>query len=237
MNIAIVLAGGVGSRTGFKRPKQFIDICGKPLIIYTIENFENQEEIDAIAIVCKEGWKEELTSYLQQYGIDKVKWIIEGGDTRQESVYNAIMFLKDKCKGEDIVLIHDGARLFLSKEIIKNNIYGAKKHGAVNTVIPCTDTIVESLNKETISSVPNRNNLYAAQTPQSFKYDLIFEAHRKAMESEIKDCSDDCQLILKMGKDVQLVEGNKKNFKVTTLEDFELAEALITINKNEYCKK
>lgn len=140
MNIGVILAGGSGTRMGSDIPKQFIEIYGKPLIIHTIESFDLNSEIDAIAVVCKDQWKEDLSIWIRQFGINKVKWIISGGNTRQESTYKAIKRLEDVCKEDDILIIHDAARPLISQRIINDNIIGAKEYGAVDTVIPSADT-------------------------------------------------------------------------------------------------
>ena len=168
MNIGVILAGGSGTRMGSDIPKQFIDIYGKPLIIHTLESFDLNSEIDSIAVVCKDEWKEDLNIWIRQFGVNKVKWIISGGNTRQESTYRAIKALEDVCTDEDILIIHDAARPLISQRIINDNIVGAKEYGAVDTVIPSADTIIRSTNDSTIDSVPVRIELYLGQTQQTF---------------------------------------------------------------------
>jgi len=233
MNIAVILAGGSGTRMGSDVPKQFIDIYGKPLIVHTIEAFDINPRIDYIAVLCKEDWKEDLMIWIRKYGLSKVKWIIDGGDTRQESVYNGINHLKDFCKDEDILVIHDAARPLISQRIIDENIDFTIKHKAVDTVIPSTDTIIKSLDGEVIESVPVRKELYLGQTPQSFSYGLIKAAHEEALKQNILNATDDCQLVLKLGTDVHLVAGDKLNFKVTTFEDLLLLKSIIKLGKLE----
>ena len=234
MNIAVILAGGSGTRIGaIDTPKQFIDIYGKPLIVHTIESFDVNPNIDYILVACKEEWIEDLTIWTRQYGLNKVKWIINGGSTRQESVLNSIKKLKDECSEDDVLVIHDAARPLISQRIINENIEGAKKYGAVDTVIPTTDTIIKSVDSITINSVPIRKELYLGQTPQSFKYSIISEAHERALKDSTLDATDDCQLVLKQGKEVYLVEGDKLNFKVTTFEDLMILKAVIKMGKLE----
>lgn len=234
MNIGVILAGGSGSRMGIvDKPKQFIDIYGKPIIIHTLETFDGHPEIDAIAVVCLDEWIDELKIMLRKYEISKVKWIVEGGKTRQESIYNVLDKLKEECKSEDILIIHDSVRPLVSHKIISNNIQGAIKFEAVDTVIPSVDTIVKSIDEETINEIPNRSQLYMGQTPQSFKYSLIKEAHDKAIESNQMDSTDDCQLVLKLGRKVHLVEGEKLNFKVTSFDDLLLLKAIVKLGKTE----
>ena len=233
MNIAIILAGGSGTRMGSDIPKQFIDIYGKPLIIHTLESFDINTNIDLIAVVCKEDWKEDLKIWTRKFGINKVQWIVDGGDTRQESIYKSLMTIGKECGEDDIVVIHDSARPLISQRIINENIEGAKEFGAVDTVIPSADTIVKSIDENTIDSVPLRKELYLGQTPQSFKYSMILDAHNKAIENNNLEATDDCQLVLALKKDVHLVRGDKLNFKITTFEDLLLLKAVIKLGKTE----
>lgn len=233
MNIAIILAGGSGSRMGSDIPKQFMDIYGKPLIIHTLENFDINPNIDYITVVCKEDWCEDLRIWIRKYGINKAKWIVEGGKTRQESIYNALKKIETECSENDIVVIHDAARPLISQRIIDDNIEGAKKYGAVDTVIPTSDTIVNSKDGEMINSVPIRKELYLGQTPQSFSYRLIKQAHEIALDNDRFDATDDCQLIIGMNENVHLIKGDKLNFKITTFEDMLLLKAVIKLGKLE----
>lgn len=234
MNIGVILAGGTGSRMGIvDKPKQFIDIYGKPITIHTLETFDSHPEIDAIAIVCLEEWMDDLKILLRKYEIGKAKWIVRGGSTRQESIYNVIEELSRECSEDDILVIHDSVRPLVSHKIISNNIIGAEKYGAVDTVVPSADTIVKSIDGNTINEVPNRSQLYIGQTPQSFKLSLIKEAHDKAIEANVLDSTDDCQLILRLGEEVHLVEGEKLNFKVTSFDDLLLLKAIVKLGNTE----
>jgi len=234
MNIAVILAGGTGSRMGIvDKPKQFIDIYGKPIIVYTLETFDNHPEIDSIAVVCLKEWVDDLKILLRKYEINKVRWIVDGGQTRQESIYNAINALSNECKDDDILIIHDSVRPLVSHKIISNNISKAKEFGAVDTVVPSADTIVRSIDESTIEEVPTRSELYIGQTPQSFKYSLIKEAHENAIKNNNLNSTDDCQLVLGIGQKVHLVMGEKLNFKITSFDDLLLLKAIIKLGKTE----
>lgn len=234
MNIAIILAGGKGTRMGLvDQPKQFIDIYGKPIVVHTIEKFEINEEIDAIVVVCLKEWLEEFKIWTRKYELNKVKWIVEGGETRQESVKNGLKVIYNECQEDDIVVIHDAARPLVSDRIICENIQGAKKFGSVDTVIPTADTIIRSKNQETIFDVPLRKELFLGQTPQSFKYSIIKEAHDYAERYKLENSTDDCQLALKAGHKVHLVMGDKLNFKITTMEDLLILKSIIKMSKLE----
>lgn len=234
MNIGIILAGGIGSRMGIvDKPKQFIDIYGKPIIVYTLEAFDNHPEIDYIGVVCLDEWMDDLKILLRKYEINKVKWLIKGGMSRQESVYNAIITISKDVNDDDILVIHDSVRPLVSHKIISNNISSAKQFGATDTVIPSTDTIIKSLDGLQIHEVPNRSELYIGQTPQSFKFELIKRAHETAIESNKLNSTDDCQLVLDLGEKVKLVMGDKLNFKITSFDDLLLLKAIIKLGKTE----
>lgn len=228
MNIGLILAGGSGTRMGSNLPKQFMEVHEKPLIIYTIEAFNNNPNIEYIAIICKADYKEKLDLWVKKFEMTKVKWVIDGGDTRQSSVECGLKILDNVCSEDDIIVIHDGARPLISQKIISDNIEAAIKYNATNTVIPSADTIIVSKDGQGIDEVPPRNELYLCQTPQSFKFGLIKKAHENAKVNNIKTVTDDCQLVLKLGEKVHLVNGDKFNFKVTTAEDFSILRALTT---------
>ena len=234
MNIAIILAGGKGTRMGIvDQPKQFIDIYGKPIVVHTIEAFDIHEQIDAIAVVCLKEWHEDIKIWTRKFELNKVKWIVDGGATRQESVLAGLKAIEEDVKSDDIVVIHDAARPLISHRIIVNNIEGAKEYGAVDTVIPATDTIIQSKDDSTISAIPVRKELYLGQTPQSFKYSIIMDAHKSAAKSKLQDSTDDCRVVLNYGEKVHLVSGDKLNFKITTMEDLLLLKSIIKMSKLE----
>lgn len=228
MNIGVILAGGIGSRMGMKdMPKQFIDVYGKPILVHTLEKFDNNVNIDKVCVVCVREYIEDVKILVRKFEINKVDLIVEGGNTRQESVSNALKALNDVCDDGDIVVIHDSVRPLITSRIIDDNIICAKEYGAVDTVIPASDTIVKSINNIDIDSIPIRKELYLGQTPQSFKFGLIKKAHENAKLNNIKDSTDDCQLVLKMNRKVNLVEGDKMNFKITSAEDLTLLKAIV----------
>ena len=235
MNIALILAAGTGSRMGnADKPKQFLPIYGKPLMIHTIEAFEMHDDIEKIVVVTSEGYEDQVKVWCKQYDLGKVKAVVHGSDSRQGSVYNGLQALRELgVKDDDIIVIHDAARPLISQNIITNNIEACKKYDAVDTVIKATDTIVASSDNERITNIPNRSELYQGQTPQTFKFALICEAHEKAKSGQIPNVTDDTKLVISMGKDVHLVEGSKQNFKITTFDDLMMLKALLKIGKTE----
>lgn len=235
MNIALILAAGSGTRMGNTAiPKQFLNIYNKPLIVHTIEAFEMHDEIDMILIVTNDSYIDQVKVWCKQYDLGKVKYIVAGGSSRQESVYNGIKHLESVgVKNDDIVLIHDAARPLISQTIIANNINACQEFGAVDTVIPSSDTIIRSLDKETILEIQKRSEQYQGQTPQTFTFEIIKSAHDYAKSTNNTETTDDCRLVINMGKTVHLVTGSKLNFKITTFDDLMMLKALLKIGKSE----
>ncbi|WP_066871172.1 2-C-methyl-D-erythritol 4-phosphate cytidylyltransferase [Clostridium mediterraneense] len=224
--IAIILAGGKGKRMGAPVSKQFIEIDDKPVIYYTIKKFEEVEEIDEIILVLPKDEIDYFKFNIQNRFNFNISRIIEGGAERQDSVYNALRSVEDA----DIVLIHDGARAFVTNEIIKNGIRYAKEYGAAAPGVMPKDTIKvkdkDSFSKDT----PIRERLVAVQTPQCFKYSLIKECHEN-VKREKKIVTDDTMVVEQYGHNVYLYEGDYKNIKITTKEDLILAKAFVKEQK------
>ena len=233
MNIAFILAAVSGTRMGnTNKPKQFLSIYNKPLIVHTIEAFEMHDDIDMILIVTNDTYIDDVKIWCKQYDLTKVQYIVAGGSSRQESVYNGLKKLeKIGISDEDIILIHDAARPLISQTIITDNIEACKKYQAVDTVIPSSDTIIRSVDKETICEIQKRSEQYQGQTPQSFTFKVINDAHEYAKSINNTETTDDCRLVLNMGKDVHLVNGSKLNFKITTFDDLMMLKALLKIGK------
>jgi 2-C-methyl-D-erythritol 4-phosphate cytidylyltransferase len=231
MNIAVVLAGGSGSRMGMvDRPKQFIEIYGKPVIIHTLEAFEINEKIDAICVVCIKEWQDDLSVWLKEYDIRKVHWIADAGSSRQMSSLNALNAIKDECKADDYVIIHDAARPLVSQKIINENIVKVQEYGACDTVIPAHDTVIRSVDGSTLESIPARKELYMGQTPQSFKYSIVrkaYDDYYALPENERPEMTDDCGLVLNSGVKIGIAMGDKLNMKITTMEDLLLVKSIV----------
>ena len=235
MNIAVIFAGGVGSRMNSKeKPKQFLEMYNKPIIIHTIEYFENHPMIDAIAVVCVEDWIPYFEKLLFKFRIEKVKKVVPGGETGQLSIYNGLCAAKEIAGDEkSVVLIHDGVRPLINEQIITDNIESVKKNGSAITTAVVKETIlVVNEGTSTIDYVPSRKNSRVARAPQSFWLDEILEAHNKALADGIKDCIDSCTMMQQYGHDLFLVDGPGENIKITTTEDFYTMRAILEAKEN-----
>lgn len=222
---AILLIGGTGQRFGSEIPKQFHRLAGKKVYLHTLEAFLAANLFEEIILVCPTTWIEQVKKEMAAYSFTKIK-VIQGGATRQES---SLMGLQACGEDTQIVVIHDGVRPFVSRTILKENVVKAIQHKAVDTCIPSADTLVHTSNKEKIESIPNRSEYLRGQTPQSFDYFLILQAHLKAKEERVYNHSDDCSLILKIGHPVHIVMGSEENIKITSELDLLLAEQILRL--------
>lgn len=236
MNIAVIFAGGVGSRMHSKeKPKQFLEMYNKPIIIHTIEHFENHEMIDSIVVVCIKDWIPYLKELLYKYRIEKVKEVVPGGETGQLSIYNGLK-AAEKIAGTEraVVLIHDGVRPLINAKLIEDNIETVRKYGSAITTAKVKETIlVVNEGKATIDYVPSRENSRVAKAPQSFWLDEILEAHEKALADGIINCIDSCTMMQNYGVDLYLIDGPSQNIKITTPEDFYTMRAILEAKENE----
>lgn len=235
MNIAIIFAGGSGVRMGAGLPKQFLQINGKPILIHTLENFQNHMDIDKIYIACKEDYIRQTEKYVQKFQIDKVQGIVPGGSSALESAYHALLKAREENPEDSVVLIHDGVRPFLTDQVICDDIASVKKYGSGITCNACYETVVISKTGQEIQEVPERKDAYTAQAPQCFYLGDIIKAYETTMKTnpEFDGIVDSCNLMRSLGKDVYIVEGNRGNIKVTTPEDFYVLRALLQYKENE----
>ena len=233
MNIALIIAGGVGQRMGQDIPKQFINVDNIPVIVYTMAAFQKHPEIDAIEIVCVDGWHEVLYAYAKQFGISKLENVVSGGKNGQDSIRNGLYDIAKRHNDDnDLVLIHDAIRPLLSEEIISDNIRVCKEHGNAITVIPCNAamlTTYDGIHSET--QVP-RDNLKETQTPQTFFLKDIIAAHKEALEKGIVASVASCTMYIELGRKLYMCKGSEKNIKLTTVEDVEIFKALLNAKKD-----
>lgn len=235
-NIGLLIAGGVGARMGQNIPKQFITVNDRPVIVYTLEAFENHPEIDAIAVVCVEGWEQVLWAYAKQFNITKLKYVVNGGDCGQASIRNGVFELEKHYRPDDLVLIHDAIRPMVSCEIISDSIRVAREHGNAVTVIPCAEAMLQT--EDGVVSVDSypRDRLKRTQTPQTFRIGDICNLHREALAAGITNSVASCTLMIEMGKQVYFSTGSEKNVKLTTVEDIDIFKALLTARRAEWLK-
>lgn len=235
MNIAVIFAGGSGKRMKSKDvPKQFLELYQKPIIIYTLEHFENHPDIDAIVVACKEDWIPHLESLVYKYRINKVKKIVPGGTTGQMSIFNGLMAAKSVAGDEkSVVLIHDGVRPLINAALISDNIESVKKYGSAITTSVVIETILVVNSEKSIEQVPDRSKSRVAKAPQSFYLDEILDAHLKAQSENRIEFIDSCTLMNYYGHSLYLVDGPNENIKITTPEDFYTMRALLDAKENE----
>lgn len=236
MNIGLLIAGGSGSRMHQDIPKQFLTVNEKPVIVYTMEAFQNHAEIDAIAVVCIEGWENVLSAYAKQFGITKLQYIIPGGDCGQASIRNGVYELEKHFTSDDIVLVHDAIRPMISQEIISDCIVKATQYGCAITVIPCAEAMMQT--EDGVSSVGSyqRDRLKRTQTPQGFRLGKICDLHRKALDAGITNSVASCTLMIEMGEQVHFSVGSEKNIKLTTVEDLDIFKALLMAKRSDWLK-
>lgn len=238
MNIALIIAGGVGARMHQDIPKQFINVYDKPVIVYTMEAFQNHPNIDAIEVVCLDGWHDILKAYAKQFGITKLENVVSGGVNGQDSIRNGLYDLATRHKNQDdIVLIHDAIRPMLSADIISDNIRVCKEYGNAITVIPCTAAMLKTYDSVSSEAQIPRDNLKSTQTPQTFFLQEIVEAHKEALERGITNSIASCTMYIELGKKVYLSIGSEKNLKLTTTEDLEIFKALLKSEKSDWWKQ
>ena len=234
MIFAVILAGGVGSRMGgADMPKQFLQLGSKPIIIHTIEKFLINSNIDKIIVLTPENYINHTNHLINQFiGDSGDIVVVEGGETRNDTLLNSINYINDNfgIDEESIIVTHDSVRPFVTHRIINDNIEAAKRFGACDTVIPATDTIVESINSQTIESIPVRDYYYQGQTPQSFNIKKLFNLINSLTEAETNILTDACKIFVLKDEDVHLVKGDVTNIKITYPYDLKLANTILDDN-------
>lgn len=233
MNIAVIFAGGTGQRMNTKsKPKQFLELNGKPIIIYTLEHFSSHEMIDGIIVVCVQGWTDYCQKLIEQFHIDKVKAIIPGGATGMLSRFEGIKKAAELYPKDTICLMHDGVRPLIDHDTISRNIEMVKRNGSAITVAPAIETIaVKGINNK-VGQIIDRSKCQMAKAPQSFRLGELLKVHQDAINSGMNDCIDTAYLMQLSGYDVYTVEGRSENIKITTPTDFYTFVALMENREN-----
>lgn len=234
MNTALIFAGGTGKRMGNAgRPKQFLELHGKPIIIHTLEHFDRHPDIDAIAVVCIADWIDYLKDQLERWRIRKVRWIVPGGQTSQESTRAGLDALAQNCFGQNtIVLIHDGVRPLITEKLISDNIAAVKQYGNAITAAPAIETIITVDDSEDVTALIDRQTCRLARAPQSFYLKDIIAMHQRAIADGYDEMIDSASLMIHYGAKLHLVEGPAENIKITTPSDFYIFKAIREAREN-----
>lgn len=234
MNIGVIFAGGVGSRMRSKaRPKQFLEVHSKPIIVHTLEVFEANPQIDATVVVCVSDWIDFMNHLVEKFSLKKVKAVVPGGKTGQLSIFNGLEAAEKIATGEDdIVLIHDGVRPLIDSELLSNNIRVVKESGSAITSVAAKETVVLINEKKEIEEVVDRTRSYIAKAPQSFYLKDIISVQRDAIAKGITDAIDSSTLMGMYDKKLTIVEGPYENIKITTPDDFYTFKALFDAKEN-----
>lgn len=238
MNVAIIIAGGKGSRMGQDIPKQFINVYDKPVLIYTLESFEKHPQIDAIEVVCIDGWHDVLRAYAKQFNIKKLKWIVSGGTTGQESIRNGVYNLDGVCDKDDNIIIHDGVRPLVDEEVLTDVISKCNQYGNAVSSLPYNEQIFILDDEKTTTKYIPRETLRRVVTPQAYKFNMLIEAYKEAFEKKIGiyGSSYTNTMMVELGKKLYFAAGSEKNIKLTTKDNLEMFKAYLKMNKDEWIK-
>ena len=236
--IAILIAGGSGARMGQDIPKQFINVYDKPVLLYTLEGFQKHPMIDAIEVVCLDGWHDILRAYAKQFGIDKLQWIVSGGSTGQESIRNGVYHLEGIAAPDDIIVIHDGIRPLVDESVLTDVIRKAQQYGNAVTAMPYNEQIFVADDEiSTVKYIP-RETLRRVATPQAYRFDLLDEKYHEAFEKEIGiyGSSYANTMMVELGVRLYFAAGSDKNIKLTTKDDLEMFKAYLKSDKDNWLK-
>lgn len=238
MNIAIIIAAGSGHRMGQDIPKQFINVYDKPVIIYTLEGFQRHPKIDAIEVVCLKGWQDVLKAYAKQFGINKLKWIVDGGETGQESIRNGVFNLEGIVSDDDTIIIHDGIRPLVEDSVLSDVVTICEEKGNAVTSLPYNEQIfVKDDEGSTIRYIP-RETLRRVSTPQAYKFGKLDWAYHEAFEKKIGiyGSSYTNTMMVELGERLYFAAGSDKNIKLTTKDDLEMFKCYLKMEKDTWLK-
>lgn len=231
-NYVILLAGGIGKRMQSAIPKQFIEVNGKPIIVHTIENFQENLQIEKIVVVCVEGWIEKVRELVKKYSLTKVEWIIKGGECGHDSIRNGVFFLKDKIDSNDFIVVHDAVRPFLPQKTVDEVIRVAHEKGNACSSIVCHPPIVYTDDFESGITDVDREHVMLTASPQVFRYSLAFDCYLKAEQENRHDFTFTSSLLIHCGERVYFAKGSTCNIKITEREDIALFQALLKVKKD-----
>lgn len=231
--VALLTAAGTGSRMGQDVPKQFLHVQDKPIIVYTMEKFQANPQIDEMIVVTLPHWVDFVWSYARQFGITKLKWVVHGGATGQESIYNGLVEVaKNNPPEETTIMVHDGNRPMIDNDIISDSLSVYAKYGSAVAVIPCTEVVFRD--KKGVSSLKQipREELWRTQTPHTYNLAKLLAAHKKSQELGLKQTAASCQLMSMLGEPTYFSKGSEKNLKLTTMDDMDIFKALLNTQKS-----
>lgn len=232
MATALIFAGGTGQRMNTRsKPKQFLELHGKPIVAYTLEHFEAHEQVEQILVVCLESWMDELKGVLRRYDISKVRWIVPGGKSGHESIYLGLKKLSGYLSDKEIVLIHDGVRPLITKELISDNIAKAEEYGAAITAEPATESVIESADGVHVDGMPKRSEMYTAKAPQTFRFGLVWEAYQRAHAEHFLSV-DSAHLFHTYDYEMYMIKSTPNNIKITSPADYYIFRALYEAIEN-----
>ncbi len=238
MNIALILAGGTDPEFQMSVPKQFVNVFNRPVIVYTLEAFQRHKDVDAIMVACLDGWQEMVNAYAKQFNINKLKWVISGGSDGQASARMGILALQDICRADDVIILHDSIRPFVSEEIITDSIRVCKLHGMGVAAVKTMDTIMKTRDGVVGTESISRYSIIRIQTPQAYRMERLLDIHKKAVEAGIVGEVDTNSVVSKLGEPVYFSKGSDLNMKINTIEDVEMFKALYKMQqespKNEF---
>lgn len=238
MNIALIIAAGSGHRMNQDIPKQFINVYDKPVLIYTLESFQWHPLIDAIEVVCLDGWQNILWAYAKQFDITKLKWIIDGGKTGQESIRNGVFYLEEKCNDNDIIVIHDGIRPLVDDTVLSDVIIKCQQYGNAVTSMPYNEQIFKVKSENTTSEYIPRETLRRVSTPQAYKFGKLDWAYHEAFKKGIGiyGSSYANTMMVDLGETLYFASGSDKNIKLTTKDDLEIFKAYLKMERDSWLK-
>ena len=237
-NIALIIAGGSGTRMGQDIPKQFINVFDKPVLIYTLEGFQKHPQIDEIEVVCLDGWHDVLWAYSKQFNITKLKWVVSGGNSGQESIRNGVFNLEGKCNYDDIIVIHDGIRPLVDETVLTDVILKARQYGNAVTSLPYNEQIfVSDDDISTVKYIP-RETLRRVSTPQAYSFSKLLWGYKKAFSEGIGiyGSSYTNTMMVELGERLYFAAGSDKNIKLTTKDDLEMFKAYLRSDKDNWLK-
>ena len=238
MVIALIIAGGHGLRMGQEIPKQFINVYDKPILIYTLEGFQQHPQVDAIEVVCLDGWHEIVWAYAKQFGITKLKEVVSGGASAQESIRNGVYSLENVCKADDLIIVHDGVRPLVEDSVLSDVIIKAQEYGNAVTSMPYNEQIFKIYDEKSTREYIPRDTLRRVSTPQAYKFGKLLESYKKAFAEKIGigPSSYTNTMMVELGETLYFAAGSDKNIKLTTKDNLEMFKAFLKMDKDDWLK-